>query len=88
MNLDNSQSPEEFFGGEPIGVTRPEAKLVAEVMDSVCTAMTLAGVGAYEEWAANSANVENEELADLVSSVYATMRAQQIALEAQISEDA
>ena len=76
------------FGGEPVAVKKPTAELVAKIEESVCTALTLAGVGAYEAWASNPSNVENEELADLVSSIYAAMKAQEITLEAQISEDA
>ena len=76
------------FGGEPVAIKKPSAELIAKIKVSVCTALTLAGVGAYEAWESNPSNVENEELADLVASVYAAMRAQEIALEAQISEDA
>ena len=79
---------EKFFGGEPIAVENPSIELIKQITDSICTAMTLAGVNAFEDWVEDPANVENEELANLVSSVYAAMRAQQIALEAQIPEDA
>ena len=54
------------FGGEPVAVKKPSAELVTKIAESVCTALTLAGVGAYEAWASNPSNVENEELADLV----------------------
>ena len=76
-----------MFEGDAIAVRKPDPALVKETADSVCTAMTLAGVEAYERWAAEPANIEREEWADLAISVYAAMRAQQQALEAQISSD-
>lgn len=73
--------------GDAIAVRKPDPALVKKIAGSVCTAMTLAGVEAYERWATDPANIEREEWADLVISVYAAMRAQRLALEAQISAE-
>ena len=64
-------------------VPKPDPSIVAEVAGSVCTGMVLAGVEVYKRWLENTEKAE--EWADLVSSIYAAMRAQQIAINAQSS---
>lgn len=72
-------------GPDVVAVKIPSLELIDKVRETVCTAMILIGVNEFAAW--QSGLGQPDDLADLVVSIYAAMRAQQIALEAQISAD-
>ena len=63
----------------------PSAELVESVRDKICSAMFIAVSRAYEDSCSAGSPVNGDDTADLIASVYAAMRAQEIARDQQIS---